>query len=548
MSYNGSGVWSANSTGLPVVTGTTISSTMFNAFTADVATGLSTAVCKDGQQTCTQRVPFVDGISTFGVNLEGSTGAGQVGFTSNLTGAVARTVLSKERDIVSVKDFGTIGTGGDAAVVQAAIDALSNSGGTGSGGIVWCPADDYTLTGSTLTIYDEVELRGTATHRGRWYSTSGNKATTFINAGNGDTLIFNGGGYASLNSEVSHIIFTGSGTGSHIRLLDSVNEIRVHDCGFFGKEHMILAQTLAAGTVTDGFIEIDNNSANDQTSVTIQIDNNEGYSWRIHHNNLRAGAAECLKITSTFFAEQFDFYNNDIIGFTANNINVVHVEKASGNFFGNWLFCVVPVTFTNKNSYGMYFNGSTINAWGNTVACGNGIKCDALTSSHIGVNEVGVYSAADTGGGADNVMLRVESNCSANIFEPQTRPPSAPTVGIYQFQNNQNVISTQDFGPTITATPISNSNSPYTATAWDRYIDCDCTSGAITVNLPTITNTVHANGIDLTVLKVDSSGNAVTVSAGSNTINGSGTYSLATQYKYVRVVSINTNWRITGAN
>jgi hypothetical protein len=41
-----------------VVTGTTISSTMFNAFTSDVATGLSTAVCKDGQQTITANIPM----------------------------------------------------------------------------------------------------------------------------------------------------------------------------------------------------------------------------------------------------------------------------------------------------------------------------------------------------------------------------------------------------------------------------------------------------------------------------------------------------------
>lgn len=58
MSYNGSGVWTANSTGLPVVTGTTISSTMFNAFTGDVATGLSTALLKDGTQTVTANIPM----------------------------------------------------------------------------------------------------------------------------------------------------------------------------------------------------------------------------------------------------------------------------------------------------------------------------------------------------------------------------------------------------------------------------------------------------------------------------------------------------------
>ena len=64
MSYNGSGTFQINSSGQPVVTGTVISSTAFNALTADLATGLSTAVTKDGQTTTTARVPFAQGISS----------------------------------------------------------------------------------------------------------------------------------------------------------------------------------------------------------------------------------------------------------------------------------------------------------------------------------------------------------------------------------------------------------------------------------------------------------------------------------------------------
>lgn len=58
MSFNGSGTFVINSSGQPVVTGTVISSTVFNAFTADVATGLSTTICKDGQTTVTAAIPF----------------------------------------------------------------------------------------------------------------------------------------------------------------------------------------------------------------------------------------------------------------------------------------------------------------------------------------------------------------------------------------------------------------------------------------------------------------------------------------------------------
>jgi len=56
MSYNGSGVFTINTTGQPVVTGTTISSTVFNTLTADLATGLTTALTKDGQSTPTANI------------------------------------------------------------------------------------------------------------------------------------------------------------------------------------------------------------------------------------------------------------------------------------------------------------------------------------------------------------------------------------------------------------------------------------------------------------------------------------------------------------
>ena len=57
MSFS-SGTFSINSSGQPVVTGTVISSTAFNALTADLATGLSTCVLKDGTQTLTANIPM----------------------------------------------------------------------------------------------------------------------------------------------------------------------------------------------------------------------------------------------------------------------------------------------------------------------------------------------------------------------------------------------------------------------------------------------------------------------------------------------------------
>ena len=58
MSFNGSGTFQINSAGQPVVTNTIISSTAFNALTADLATGLSTCLTRNGQSTPTANIPL----------------------------------------------------------------------------------------------------------------------------------------------------------------------------------------------------------------------------------------------------------------------------------------------------------------------------------------------------------------------------------------------------------------------------------------------------------------------------------------------------------
>jgi len=78
MSYNGSGTFNINSTGQPVVTGTVISSSVFNALTTDLANGLTTAITKDGQTTTTARIPFA-----FGINSSLATDS-----TSTITGSI----------------------------------------------------------------------------------------------------------------------------------------------------------------------------------------------------------------------------------------------------------------------------------------------------------------------------------------------------------------------------------------------------------------------------------------------------------------------------
>jgi len=102
MSYNGSGTFNINSTGQPVVAGTVITASAFNALTTDLATGLTTAITKDGQTTTTARITFAQGltsslvtdsssISTGSIITGGGVGIAKalyVGTTANVAGAV----------------------------------------------------------------------------------------------------------------------------------------------------------------------------------------------------------------------------------------------------------------------------------------------------------------------------------------------------------------------------------------------------------------------------------------------------------------------------
>lgn len=101
MSFNGSGTFVINSTGQPVVTNTIISSTAFNALTADLATGLTTAMTKDGQTTATANIPM----GTFRFT---GLGAGVASTDSVNLGQVQTTVQNSTGSFLTVTGTDTI--------------------------------------------------------------------------------------------------------------------------------------------------------------------------------------------------------------------------------------------------------------------------------------------------------------------------------------------------------------------------------------------------------------------------------------------------------
>lgn len=136
MSYNGSGSFSINTSGQPVTSGTSISSTVFNAFTADIATGLTTAICKDGQTTITADLPMNNhkftGMANGSAatdsatiaNLQAGTGiyVGTVGGTAD---AITLTPSPAISAYAAGQTFSFLASGANTGAVTVAVSGLS---------------------------------------------------------------------------------------------------------------------------------------------------------------------------------------------------------------------------------------------------------------------------------------------------------------------------------------------------------------------------------------------------------------------------------------
>ena len=153
MSFNGSGTFLINSSGQPVVTNTIISSTAFNALTADLATGLSTCLTKDGQTTPTANIPL-GGFKLTGVGaatlLGDALSFGNAATVSTLTATGASTLAA-----ISVSGLGTYtntqtfsgSTSALAAKLKNALEGVTISATAATGTIA------YDLTSQAVLYY-----------------------------------------------------------------------------------------------------------------------------------------------------------------------------------------------------------------------------------------------------------------------------------------------------------------------------------------------------------------------------------------------------------
>ena len=155
MSYNGSGTFVINSAGQPLVPFQRDLSSTFNALTADLATGLSTAITKDGQTTTTALITFAAGISstlatdatsisTGSLLTSGGLGVTKAAWIGGLINVAGAATLQSTLAVSS-----TCTVGGDVVVRNAnATDVLLTLGGS--------PTDNWSSRINLLTSTNQI--------------------------------------------------------------------------------------------------------------------------------------------------------------------------------------------------------------------------------------------------------------------------------------------------------------------------------------------------------------------------------------------------------
>ena len=196
MSYNGSGTFNINTTGQPVVAGTVISSSAFNSLTSDLATGLTTAITKDGQTTTTARITFAQGFTSSLTTDSSSTSTGSiitaggvgiakalfVGTTANVAGAVT---LQSTLGVTGITTFSAqpifSSLTASSAVATDASKGLVSVTNTGTGNNVLDTSP--TINNPTVTNYVEsVVAIGTVTSSNTIALTNGTVQTATLTA------------------------------------------------------------------------------------------------------------------------------------------------------------------------------------------------------------------------------------------------------------------------------------------------------------------------------------------------------------------------------
>jgi len=328
------------------------------------------------------------------VNISGAINATKLNFLQAGASGVARTVDSKLKDVVSVKDFGAVGDGttNDTVAIQAAIDSLA------AGGVIYFPPGTYRVarnigtndrwgikvTGSNITLLGH----GATLRRFNTDISTYALAYPILLVGTPDSNVAS----ATQNCEVIGLTFTGENTrhsssGSAlsdgryaIALKNTVNTI-ISDCRFdaIDSEAIFTQAPYSYDYVSSAYF---NTTKNYQLRIKDCLFNATLHSTNgralLHAVNL-SGVDDCIVGNNQFF-----WCDNAVMGSGTYDIPS-NTENDTWTPGGGWALGAIKRTgrnwviignvVRNSSEHAFYPEGMDVTITGNNIVCDSTTIC-----------------------------------------------------------------------------------------------------------------------------------------------------------------------------
>ena len=350
----------------------------------------------------------IDAINTIADSIEsGTLNSSLIGHIASGTGATARTVQSKLRDTVSVKDYGAVGDGttDDTAAIQAAINSQAP---------IFFPTGTYLISNLTAN-YNNLYLKG-------------ENATLKVKAGTTGSAVLIGptsGGWASKKSnvqliglsidstlaasvtciraqfidgiKVSNVNTTGGTKGLDINTAASVH---VDTCSLGNASaHALLIESATDGIgtwvwVSNSTLFTSGNGAIISNIPTVWFDKNVVY------NSTAYGLTVQMDVAYTTSATYANITNNDFD--SCGSQGLILTNQTKFNVTGNWVSCGRTNTLS-----GISISSSRRGAISDNQLFSNGLNGLILTSC----NDVSIVNNTST----DNTLAGIYLDSSTNI-------------------------------------------------------------------------------------------------------------------------------------
>lgn len=200
---------------------------------------------------------------------------------------------------------------------------------------------------------------------------------------------------------------------------------------------------------------------------------------------------------------------------------------------------MIDIITSDATTQAVTGTGGTQRIHANVIECtgtgGEAIEIDGQTLELYGspqVNSEASATDAITASGAQNAAFYGSPTLNKALNSNIT-----VTTGSYYDSNGVFIFTHAVNYPIETVTAASD-----TLDATNKTVLCDCTSNAITINLPAAADWT---GVEYSIKKIDSTSNTVTVDgSGSETIDGATTQDIIFQYDAMRITSDGTQWWI----